>query len=268
MKISYKNYPILEKLGKGSLGVMPMFEKDKPFFDVNCDFFVKNWKFYCDKFQQEINVISEPFYDAANKAQYKLHDLWSDIIKNDLDDFETTGTFIQNKFVYMIHYSTKKGSQDQEIAFYMFDKQGIPLCMFIDSAKYKIYQNGWVSSCFSVENNPTEIQSWIYQNIFKLNIFNMFKNYAEVETKIIPPNSKVKEGNDKYVNDTKIQLTYLDSKWFTNIIKSDEFNVRGHFRLQPIKKDGKWTKNLIWISEFSKTGYTSNAKILTHNNIT
>jgi hypothetical protein len=265
MKISYRNYPILEKLHKGSLGVMPIYEKDKIFFDLYCESFVGNWKFYYENFQEEINVISKPFYEAGTKAEKKLMQLWGDIIINDTSDFDVKGCYLCGDFVYMINYEVKKGSENNEIVFYVFDKKGIPLAMFIDSSKYKIYQNGWISSCFSIENNQTEIQTWIYTQLAKIVIFRMFKTYAEVETKIIPSNSKIKGIDCKYVNDTKLNLTYLDSKWFTNLIKSDGFNVRGHFRLQPIKKDGEWTRELIWINEFSKTGYTAPARILAQN---
>lgn len=54
----------------------------------------------------------------------------------------------------------------------------------------------------------------------------------------------------------------MDSKWFTNLVKSDGFKVRGHFRFQPKKKDGVWTKELIWINEFEKSGYNREAGVL------
>lgn len=265
MKISYRNYPILEKLHKGSLDIMPMFEKDKPFFDVCCETFVRNWKFYRKNFMQEINVISKPFHEASIKAEKKLIQLYGDIVINDISDIDINGCYIVGDFIYMISYEAKKNSEYSEIAFYFFDKNGIPLAMFIDSYKYKIHQNGWISSCFSIGDNPTEIYNWIYIHIAKIIVFRMFKTYAEVETKIIPPNSKVKDIDRKYINDTKLKLTYLDSKWFTNLIKSDAFKVSGHFRLQPKKKDGEWTKELIWISEFKKTGYTAPARKIAYD---
>jgi hypothetical protein len=264
MKISYKNYPILEKLHKGSLGIIPILESDKLFFDLYSDTFFKNWKFYNDKFKQEINIISEPFYNASKEAQDKLFDLYSNIITNDLSDFETIGTFIVDKLVHMIYYSTKKGSEDQELIYYLFDNKGTPLCMYIDSAQFNIHQNCFVSTFFKGEFNKNEVLTFVYANIFNINTFNMFKMYAQVETKIIKGNTKSKIDNQKYFNDTKLDVTYLDSKWFTSIVKSDGFKVRGHFRLQPKKHKGEWTKELIWISDFEKKGYTSIAKILNH----
>lgn len=93
-------------------------------------------------------------------------------------------------------------------------------------------------------------------------VFYMFKSYACVETKIIEPHSRIKDIGCKYINETSLPITYLDSKWFTNLVRSGAFKVRGHFRLQPKKADGVWTRELIWINDFLKTGYTSPAKIL------
>jgi len=268
MKISYSNYPILEKLHKGSLGNMPVYEFDRRFFESYGDVFVNNWKLESKTFQQEINIISTPFYDATIKAEKSLIDLWGDIVKNDTSDFDVKGCYIIKGFVYMINYEVKKSSNDNELVLYMFDKNGTPLAMFIDSAKDNVYQNGWVSNFLSKENeitsnedNTFQVHTWILAIIREIVILRMFKSYADVETKIIPPNSKIKDIDCKYVNDTKLKLTYLDSKWFTNLVKSDGFNVRGHFRLQPKKENGRWTKELIWISEFQKSGYTAKARI-------
>jgi hypothetical protein len=262
MKKNYINYPILEKLHKKSLGNMPMFGQDAPFFYLHGEAFVKHWKLNCEKFKQEINVISNPFLEASDKAQEKLMQLWKDIHVNDTSDFEVNGCYLVGDFVHMLSYEAKKGVETCEIAYYIFDKQGIPLAMYIDGVKSEGQMRGWISSCFSVNNNQDEIRNWIYYKIGQLCILKMFKSYAEVETKIMPPKARIKGFECKYINDTRFELTYLDSKWFTNLVKSDGFNVRGHFRLQPMKKDGKWTRELIWISEFSKTGYTAPARIL------
>jgi hypothetical protein len=265
MKISYRNHPILEKLAQGSLGIIPMFEEDKPFFDFYGDDFVRNWKLYHKNFQQEINVISEPFYEASSKADKKLKQLWEDIAVNDTSDFDIKGCYVCGNFIYMIDHELKQGSEDMEIAFYIFDKKGIPLAILIDSSKNKINHIGWISTCFMIKNDQEKIKNWIYSQFGTIVLLKMFKTYAQVETKIIPPNSKVKGIDCKYVNDTKLKLNYLDSKWFTNLVKSDGFNVRGHFRFQPKKKEGEWTKELIWVSEFVKTGYTAPARMLANN---
>jgi len=263
MKISYRNYPILEKLHNRSLGVIPMFEIDKPFFDLHMNGFVKTWKFHNNSFRNEINFITKPFMEACEKAEDKLRDLWLDILKNDSADFDVKGCYIFGDTVYMVDYEVKRGSQDQELSLYVFNKDGIPLLVFIDSAKYKTYQEGWVSNLYSssIKKTESEIQHFIYSTLLKVVIFKMFKTYAEVETKEIAPNSKTKTIDCKYVNDTNFKITYLDSKWFTNLVKSDAFKVRGHFRLQPCG-EGLKDRKLIWINDFEKSGYTAHARKL------
>jgi len=114
-----------------------------------------------------------------------------------------------------------------------------------------------------VERNEDSIRNWFNKKITNVIIISMFKKYAEVETKIIKGESRIDgKRNEKIINSLKSNIIYLDSKWFTNIVKSDGFKVSGHFRLQPKKNDvGEWTKEIIWINDFEKTGYTSKAKI-------
>lgn len=95
-------------------------------------------------------------------------------------------------------------------------------------------------------------------------LYELFKKYAKVETKIVNRKSRNKsvEG-EKCINETEFDLNYVDCTWFTTIIRTEGFKVRGHFRLQP-KKDafGEWTRELIYINEFEKHGYTRKARML------
>lgn len=86
----------------------------------------------------------------------------------------------------------------------------------------------------------------------------LFLKYAKIETKELKPGKKETFSNDKWINNTRQNITIVDSLWFTTLVNSGAFNVRGHFRLQPYKD----RKELIWISEFEKKGYTRKAKKL------
>jgi len=264
MRINGKTYPILEKLENNSLGNGPVFKKDKPFFDAFGNQFTLNWKNCNQDFKKEINIISEPFNQASIKAERKLFELYGDIVKNNLSDFEVNGTYILGDFVYMIKYEVKKDSQGMELVFYKFDKKGIPLAMYVNTTGSDISQI-WLSYCFDIPVNETAFNNFVYPIITKIIVLKMFKSYAQVETKILAGKSKIKGRGYKHLNETNLEICFLDSKWFTNLVKSDSFNVSGHFRLQPKKKEGSWTKELIWINEFLKTGYTSKARILTNN---
>lgn len=264
MKISYSNYPILKKLHEDSLGTLPLDPSDYNSFLSILSKYNSTWDEVKYDFQSNINYISKPFQEATLKSYKKLNDLMSDIILNDLSDFKASGTFIMNDITYMVHFDTIKGSQDFTIILYMFSKEGIPLCFYKESNNENEFI-GWVSNMLIDRSNDDGIKSIIYKSINDILIVNMFKTFSQVEVKILNAKSKNKDINCKYVNDTNLKIQYLDSLWFTTLVKSDSFNVRGHFRWQPKLKDGKRIKELIWIDEFKKTGYTKNAKSILAN---
>lgn len=90
----------------------------------------------------------------------------------------------------------------------------------------------------------------------------LFLRYAEVETKVTGPKERRTRVNEvKYVNQTGFDVQVVDSRWFTTLIRTGAFNVRGHFRLQPHGKGGRQRK-LIWVSEYQKQGYTRKATVV------
>lgn len=89
----------------------------------------------------------------------------------------------------------------------------------------------------------------------------VFLNFAELETKEIKPSEKIWSGPNicAYNNKSKRNVTIVDSSWYTNLVVSGAFDVRGHFRLQPFGPEMK-QRRLIWIKDFKKSGYTRKAK--------
>lgn len=91
----------------------------------------------------------------------------------------------------------------------------------------------------------------------------LFINFAEIETKVMTPNTQIWEDdrrlNALYNNKTNKDITVIDSTWYTNLVSSGAFKVRGHFRLQPFGPD-RAQRRLQWISDFQKEGYTRKAK--------
>jgi len=268
MKISYRNHPILEKLHNGSLGDIPVFNTDVLFHRDVEPTFKRIWEENKVAFNGQVYKISQAFSDAANKAYDKLFPVFIEMIESEIG-FRCNGTYLFGDWVHMINYdhpNPNHESNENNTVIFVFLKTGQPVLYFAEcGANLK----GWVSNeilngnVFGVPiRTQDELSNLAFSMVVRCVIVEMFKSYAEVETKNIPANSKVKDIACKYVNDTKLNLIYLDSKWFTNLVKSDGFNVRGHFRLQPKKKDGAWTKELIWINEFKKSGYTAPARKL------
>lgn len=93
----------------------------------------------------------------------------------------------------------------------------------------------------------------------------VFLQYAEIDTKYLKHHQRDMDGVlCKYDNKSGGDITIVDSTWYTNLIKSDAFKVRGHFRMQPYGH-GMQKKKLIWINEFEKEGYTREAKIISQH---
>jgi hypothetical protein len=261
MKISYRTHPMLERLEKGSLGTLPVSESDQKFFFYTPNQFTPTWKRYCSEFRKEVNVVSQPFIDALEKAQPKLNGLYQDIMGQDLSDFKQSATYIIGTMTFMIYQRILKGEEAMHMCLYIFRNDGMPICYYCNDPETGMH--GWVSNTVGSNTlTPEQGNAFAVSHVVNCAAVYIFKHYAQVETKELPAGQKVKGIDCKYVNDTKLNLTYLNSTWFTNLVKSDGFKVRGHFRLQPKKKDGSWTKELIWIDEFQKTGYTAPARKL------
>lgn len=95
--------------------------------------------------------------------------------------------------------------------------------------------------------------------------FILFYNYTETETKIIHgidsgEQRRVKLNGEKFINSSKNDIEIIDSSYFTKIIRTGEFGVSGHFRVQRHGVGNSETK-IVFIDEYKKDGYTRNAKI-------
>lgn len=93
-----------------------------------------------------------------------------------------------------------------------------------------------------------------------LNIL-LFKKYADIETVFVPAGETKDLNEARYKNQSKEDITVLDCRWFTNIVRTEGFAVSGHFRLQP-HGEQRSKRKLVWINEFQKDGYTHTAKLM------
>ena len=262
MKISYKTCPILKRLEDKDLGSLKFPQElldDQPFLDTLYKVFEEN----AADFARSIDYITTPFMKAVITATPKFASLFKNTeeispleILDILNQPSLTGTLINHDEVHL--YKISK----EHTILYEFWYDGdhgriIPVCYY-DSEHIKhshtiVYENYLRSPVYHMTQ------------LLRIGFIQLFKKYASVEIKYLPPKLKPKDAIHKSSNNTNCGITCLDSKWFTTLVKSDAFKVRGHFRLQP-KKDnnGEWTKELIWIDEFMKTGYTSPARKLVH----
>lgn len=83
--------------------------------------------------------------------------------------------------------------------------------------------------------------------------------FGDITEKHVPPKVKTQIGSTRFLNNSKLNITFCDSLWKQRI-NVDGFKVRGHFRLQACGEEWKKRK-LIWIEEFEKHGYNRKATI-------
>jgi hypothetical protein len=79
-----------------------------------------------------------------------------------------------------------------------------------------------------------------------------FLEFSEVEYRLLGPNQKYgtkKEG--KFLNETRGNITIVNSNWNIITINNNGFTVCGHLRMQPVGKD-RMGRKLIFIEEFEK----------------
>ncbi len=253
MIITNRQYPILKAIENRSLDGMPTGFKINEFVGQEAKL-QELWEIGCKKFEKNITILSENFASSLSNSATSLIKNMRPYL-NEIED--CSGVMIYKEMAICYWFSNVKTEKGviTSIQVFAFQK-GVLACMaslqgydFLTKDETK----GYIMK--SLKNDPiSALQKGI--------VLEMFKKYAKVETKYLPANKKVKDFSCKYVNHTNQNITILDSKWFTNLVKSDAFKVKGHFRLQPKKANGEWTKELIWINEFTKDGYTAPARKL------
>jgi hypothetical protein len=87
----------------------------------------------------------------------------------------------------------------------------------------------------------------------------IFVNLSDVELMFLPPNKKIGNQKNGYKNDTKFDISIVDSSWNKFVIRMDTFGVSGHLRLQPHGKENKLRK-LVWIEPYEKQSYVRKPK--------
>jgi hypothetical protein len=256
MRISYRTHPALRyvDVDSPSFCVASVDGDDK---ENIYETFDSAWKGNRLLFKNSVYTISKTFLNSMYDASPKLLKL--ELLQ---EIGAESGTLIIGKMVIFYHIQIEVVDGKEFSVFY--------ISVFVDEICYGYYipampvlgRNLVFLSKLNLMHDSAHKDSFFSRYTRVVIIFLLFKKYAQVETKLLPPGKKVKDIHCNHKNDTKLPVTVLDSTWFTNLVKSDGFKVRGHFRLQPKKHNGKWTKDLIWINDFEKSGYTAPARKL------
>jgi hypothetical protein len=250
MKISYRTNPALGLITGDCNDIYIHADAPKERIIKGLNYIFNTRK---NELLKDVTYASQSFVEAAMKCYSKM--ISSELYK-ELEEVQCGVLLFGNStFIYDAQRTIINGH-----GAWMFD-----IIEFWSKTGLKtICWNGVINYNIKVDESDTEDpiesakRSWDF-----IRMILMFKKFAQVETKYLPAGRKINDINCKYVNETKQNITYLTSTWFTNLVKSDAFKVRGHFRLQPYG-EGLKDRKLIWINEFEKEGYTAPARKLSN----
>lgn len=237
MNISYRAYPVLAFLKDVELSKTVILNNSVK-IGLYRDIIFNAWNDNNLKFSENIELLSSNFQDAMLLSQDKLIPILDDVENLAENMYQLNGTMFIKDFTVAYVYV------ESHLCYFIFQKDIlIYFCLRNKDSHYLL-------------GNDNDDFSLFYHLESYLQLYLVFKKYAEIEERIIKAKERLKLNDQKCINNTLLNLKIIDSSWFTSIIKSEEFKVRGHFRLQQYKNE----KKLIWINDFKKSGYTRTAK--------
>jgi hypothetical protein len=262
-RINYRNYPTIEMIGdvENKKHNIKVYQEDTESSRQNVDEILKITKETLIK-KTKVTSVSKNFVDTVIYSFDKI----ADIINKDIKDGQRI--ILEESFIidgFIIHTVQRYSLMEFYVKTSVFAKDGYLVGVYYTDKPHSfnfLWETRTQPYFYSINKNRYNLA--IYFTKIVLNI-SYFKKYASVE--IIESKAKTKRNlfGCKYLNETDLDIEYLDSKWFTTLVNDKGFKVRGFFRLQPKKKDGEWTKELIWIDEFEKKGYLRKAKLTINN---
>lgn len=257
-RISYRKYPVLEILKNNSFNSLRLAPDEYKDFPLEAREQVKRQLLEASKLKN-VTSVSSTFIKGAERSISKLVTL----LKEDYSSKEAI-LLIDERLVV---YSNKQTPEGCVASLLILGKSGnIMLSGVAKMGSTGGFINMYATD-FYIKGLDASMRASDKSQIFAVaacqtDMLLLFKKYAQVEIVESKARTKIHAHGCKYLNETDLDIEYLDSKWFTSLVNSQGFKVGGHFRLQPKKKDGEWTKELIWINDFEKKGYSRKAGIL------
>lgn len=118
-----------------------------------------------------------------------------------------------------------------------------------------------------IRSNKTEVlEAYHKQLVDWVFYILLFRQFAEQEVKIIEPGSRAKVKKQKHLNRSPLGVEIMDVNFFTTSVRSEGFEVEGHFRLQACGP-GHSKRKLKWIGNYKKNGYTKRSKVSVDDSI-
>lgn len=256
--------PNLPEVGIKS-GNGPIYTKPETLTRKEINSFLKK---HLDGFKKNLFCISNEFADALDHSKPSFAKL---IEENNEYLFQhikyETGVYtVQNRACY---YHIDKKNKVISFAAFVSNKLVYAIMnLDISSLKHHQFVNQKLGIYLPGYTNPNDWNADINTIVvFCFYLFNIciFRTFADHEYKIITGKSSGKLNNVVYKNNNKQNVLALDSTWYTSIVRTEGFAVRGHLRMQACGKNFSERK-LIYIDSFEKHGYVRKAKMLPRSN--
>lgn len=256
MKISYRTHFGIKIIETGFFVIKTINDADKQFSDALLAAFQQQKDRY-----KPIKIISKNMAEVLLTTADKMikDEVWDNV-------GHCNGSIIMNGFTYCYFIkSNGKPEHDHSVfIFYGSDFVGYGWQNVETNKRITIVSESmrWILK-YTKPDGQDRWQETVFDGLYTTLISAInFLKYAEIEDKEVKANSKEKGFECKYINETNTDIRYITSHYIHNLYVRGSFKVKGHWRLQPKKKDGEWTKELIWINDFQKEGYTRKAGIL------
>jgi hypothetical protein len=253
MKFTEQKYPILKTIKNGGLETYNMGESDvdpqdlkDSVKDINSIFKQNNIYYLCDSVRKYIN-----------NDTFNLGKKMNELLQCDLTD---SGVMLYHGGMSIV-YDLK--SVNGIVTFRAYAMWGENILTSIHQGTLNgLSMNFQEVQCKLhgfVDSPTTKLMGMLMTDI-------VFKRFAPIETLVInkETNRRGKLNKNRYVNEVKHDVTIIDSNWFTTIIRTKGFGVRGHFAIRACGKGGK-DRKIVWIDSYQKNGYIRKAKQLQIN---
>ena len=269
MKLSKRDFPpltvFLDKFPNINYADIKDDLEDVPMSVVKDE--IKN---HAKRARSNIFTVSDTIWNLIDSNSLKV---MQDFLKTPHDDV-FDGAYINKKIslpsllLYHIDFVKDNDSvldNDGHYSFIqLFGMKGLEMSMIAScgcySFKYDAVNRSVLTRGFAIiPGSEKEIEEdACCSDLIKMLELNIFLKYADTEVLTVYGKQKkyVDNGKDYIDNRSGIPVRHIDSRWLREIIRLEDFKVRGHFRLQPFKdEEGEWKKKIIYINEFLKHGY-------------
>jgi len=206
---------------------------------------------YKDLFSEHANnlyVFQEPALNIADRIK---------LDKGKLEDFSFLSSVKDKKITYLI----------DKHCFYRWKKYNGKIfvcCIKTIPQGNDYWANYWTFKIDTLTGDlifpPDRIDQDFQDMMMRFVKLLIFTELSELEIVMLKPNGRFgTRKSGKFVNESKHNITIIDSTWNKLIIRTEGFSVSGHLRLQRYGEGRKEVK-LIFIEEFEKHGYIRRAR--------